>query len=320
MEIIKDYISNTSQTSTKNRFIVIHDTGNPNSTISNEVAYMKRAGIQNQAYVTHFIDDKNVVQTAPSGKISWGAGNINPYAYAQIEMVHVTPDKFGQQVKLLGELLKKLCSESGIPGYFTNGSNDGIITHNQAAKYFGGSNHTDPNSYINSRGWSMKDFQEELVKIINIKQPTKIEYKDLTSNIVPFNAKGVCWITALEGAVVYEDPELKKPKNQSVPYGSAWQIYGSNDGGVFNIGGYISQHDAVAKFNRGMGMGNYIGMTVTIATDDCYTQSLPGPDQPGVMHLKNGNSYKVINQNSDFSYVDLGLNQWVPAAKLYLTV
>ncbi|MEJ6348773.1 peptidoglycan recognition family protein [Holzapfeliella sp. He02] len=326
MEIIKDFIQGTPQTPTQNRFIVVHDTGNDKSTIDGEVSYMKRAGLQNQAYVTHFVDDKKVVQTAPSGKISWGAGNINQFAYAQIEMVHVAPDKFSQQVELLGQLLKQLCSESGIPGYFTNGTNNGIITHNQAAKYFGGSDHTDPDSYVISRGWTMDKFRGRISEIINSQssqapKPTQVKLEDLTLS-VPFRAKGACWVSNPDGAIIYKDAELKEPTSQVVPFGSAWQIYGAGDGGIFTIGNnlYISQSDAVAKFSRGMGMGDYTGMTAVVTADDCYTQTIPEAGQAGVSHLEKGGAYRINRQSQDFKFVDLGKDQWVDTSKLNIVL
>lgn len=146
-------------------------------------------------------------------------------------------------------------------------------------------------------------------------EPATLDLNDF-SIPVPFAAKGLCIVENKAGAQLYEDAELTKPTATILPYGSAWQIFGAGDGGVFGVGGYINQGDAIAKFNRGLGSGNYRGMVAVIATDDCFTQALPESNQPGIEHKLKGDRYKIINQSDDLKYVDLGFNQWVATEKL----
>ena len=68
------------------KWIIAHETANNNSTIDSEVKYMKSNA--NNAFVTHFVGGGGrIIQTAPVGKVCWGAGGTaNRYSYAQVEL------------------------------------------------------------------------------------------------------------------------------------------------------------------------------------------------------------------------------------------
>src|SRR5699024_10199989 len=128
-----------------NNLLLAHETANPNSTIDGEVAYMKSNW--KSAFVTHFVGGGGrIIQTAPVGKVSWGAGGrANPFAYAQIELCR-TKDKatFKKDYAAYIWLLRDLASKAGIPKTLDTGSSvydKGIKSHKWVSDKLGGTDH-----------------------------------------------------------------------------------------------------------------------------------------------------------------------------------
>lgn len=62
------------------RGVVIHDTGNENSTISSEVSYMKQNYSSTRVFVHTFIDNQQIINIADTKYMAEGAGPYaNPY-------------------------------------------------------------------------------------------------------------------------------------------------------------------------------------------------------------------------------------------------
>lgn len=154
----------------KSRFIIAHESGNPNNTgtnsLLNEVAFMKR-NWQN-AFVSHWIGSgARIIQIAQTGKVQWGAGpNCNPYAYAQVELARTNRySTFQQDYKAYIWLLRHLAQEAGLPMSLNTGnsvSHPGIKTHAWVSRHLGGTDHSDPEGYLESWGVGMAQFQTDL--------------------------------------------------------------------------------------------------------------------------------------------------------------
>lgn len=292
----------------QNNIIVVHETGNPKSTIDGEVNFM--SGNWRNAFVTHFVSDSRIIQVAPVGRSSWGCGPTgNSKAYAQIEMVRVSKDKFPDQVKLLGQLVGKLSKDSGIP--LTWNRYKGLTTHAEISREYQEVNHYDPESYVAMQGWTLQQFYDEVIKAAK-GESDDMDLTKLTGQCA-VDALGVAWISNPGGAILYN--KNKKPTDRVLPLGSPWAFHNTDDG-MLSVGGLIDQKDALVKFNRGKTGGDYRGMTVKVVTDDCYTQQQPKADMPGVQKLPQGELYLVINQSEDKKYFDLGVNQWITTEKL----
>lgn len=161
---IENQISIPNHERTIDKYIVIHDVGQDGSTIDNEVTYMKREWVRNQAFVHFFVDDKRIIQVANTGYRAWGAGNVNSYAPVQIEMSHVPANRIGAQLALVGQLVRMEAQKYGIPLDLNPASTaaKGIITHHWASIHYGGSDHVDPDGYLASRGVSLADLQKAI--------------------------------------------------------------------------------------------------------------------------------------------------------------
>lgn len=155
----------------QNRYIIVHDTANPNASGRNEATYMKRNW--RNAYTSHIVGDGIVYQVGEPGYVSYGALNANPYAPAQIEL-QATPDKvlFAKNYAVYIGLIRDLCNQFGIPKTLDNiyGTN-GAKSHLWVTNNFGG-DHTDPYGYLASMGISKAQFANDIANGLN-GQPNK---------------------------------------------------------------------------------------------------------------------------------------------------
>ena len=127
------------------RGVVIHDTGNENSTISSEVSYMK----QNYSSTRVFVHNQQIINIADTKYMAEGAGPYaNPY-FVQFEMPHeYTAASFANQLGNAAYYTAYILKQNNLP--VTKGTKDGggtVWTHAMISNYLGGTDHEDPISY-----------------------------------------------------------------------------------------------------------------------------------------------------------------------------
>ena len=131
------------------RGVVIHDTGNENSTISSEVSYMKQNYSSTRVFVHTFIDNQQIINIADTKYMAEGAGPYaNPY-FVQFEMPHeYTAASFANQLGNAAYYTAYILTQNNLP--VTKGTKDGggtVWTHAMISNYLGGTDHEDPISY-----------------------------------------------------------------------------------------------------------------------------------------------------------------------------
>ena len=131
------------------RGVVIHDTGNENSTISSEVSYMKQNYSSTRVFVHTFIDNQQIINIADTKYMAEGAGPYaNPY-FVQFEMPHeYTAASFANQLGNAAYYTAYILKQNTLP--VTKGTKDGggtVWTHAMISSYLGGTDHEDPISY-----------------------------------------------------------------------------------------------------------------------------------------------------------------------------
>ncbi len=131
------------------RGVVIHDTGNENTTTNSEVSYMKQNYSSTQVFVHTFIDNQQILNIADTKYMAEGAGpNANPY-FVQFEMPHeYTVASFAKQLGNAAYYTAYILKQNNLP--VTKGTKDGggtVWTHAMISSYLGGTNHEDPISY-----------------------------------------------------------------------------------------------------------------------------------------------------------------------------
>ena len=131
------------------RGVVIHDTGNENSTISSEVSYMKQNYSSTRVFVHTFIDNQQILNIADTKYMAEGAGPYaNPY-FVQFEMPHeYTAASFANQLGNAAYYTAYILKQNNLP--VTKGTKDGggtVWTHAMISSYLGGTDHENPISY-----------------------------------------------------------------------------------------------------------------------------------------------------------------------------
>ncbi|WP_302499810.1 peptidoglycan recognition protein family protein [Limosilactobacillus reuteri] len=131
------------------RGVVIHDTGNENSTISSEVSYMKQNYSSTRVFVHTFIGNQQILNIADTKYMAEGAGPYaNPY-FVQFEMSHeYTAASFANQLGNAAYYTAYILKQNNLP--VTKGTKDGggtVWTHAMISSYLGGTDHEDPISY-----------------------------------------------------------------------------------------------------------------------------------------------------------------------------
>jgi N-acetylmuramoyl-L-alanine amidase len=129
--------------------VVIHDTANGNSSLTDEVDYMERNYAATGVFVHAFIDNRQIVNIANTHYQAQGAGpRANPY-YVQFEMPHMhLQAAFAQQQANASYYTAYILKSYGclVSRGQPNG-NGSVWTHELVTRYLGGTNHQDPNEY-----------------------------------------------------------------------------------------------------------------------------------------------------------------------------
>ena len=138
-----------STSSGRPRGVVIHETGNENTTINSEVSYMKQNYSSTMVFVHTFIDNQQIINIADTKYMAEGAGSsANPY-FVQFEMPHeYTATSFANQLGNAAYYTAYILKKNNLP--VIKGTKDGggtVWTHAMISSYLGGTDHQDPISY-----------------------------------------------------------------------------------------------------------------------------------------------------------------------------
>lgn len=140
--------------------VVVHETANPNSTIYNEIAYMKSH--YQSAFVHTFVDGSRIINIANTNYLSWGAGPIANQRYVQFEQVEVhSKAAFASELNNGAYYTAYMLKQYGLtPKRYTT-----VLSHHDVSNQLGGTNHTDPDGYWTSNArtyfgttYTMTDF------------------------------------------------------------------------------------------------------------------------------------------------------------------
>lgn len=167
-EIDYRLINYSGRKTTANKYIIAHESGNPNNvgpnSLEGEVKYMQGQAAQGGAFTSHWVGSGGkIVQIAPVGYIQYGAGGVaNPLSYAQVELARTNnAETFKKDYAAYVWLLRSLAAECGIPQTLDKTGN-GIKTHLWVTNNLGNTDHTDPYAYLNSWGISNAQFAADI--------------------------------------------------------------------------------------------------------------------------------------------------------------
>lgn len=167
-------IDYTGRKTTANKYVIAHESGNPNNvgpnSLEGEVKYMKGQAAAGGAFTSHWVGSGGrIIQIAPVGKIQYGAGGVaNPLSYAQVELARTNnAETFKKDYAAYVWLLRQLAGECGIPKTLDKTGN-GIKTHLWVTNNLGNTDHTDPYSYLNSMGISNAQFAADIANGLDV--------------------------------------------------------------------------------------------------------------------------------------------------------
>lgn len=133
-------------------YLVIHETANPGASAYNHTLLWAR----DDTYAVHHVmelDGSTVYDTVPENRLCWHVGNGNRYTIG-IELAHATnAADFARQ---WGEAVKWAGDELRAHGWDTSR----LLSHYEAARRWGGSDHTDPNGYFRAYGKTWLEFKQ----------------------------------------------------------------------------------------------------------------------------------------------------------------
>lgn len=135
-------------------YIVIHETANPGASAYNHTLLWSR----DDTYAVHHVmelDGSTVYDTVPEDRLCWHVGNGNGYTIG-IELAHATDA--ADFAKQWGEAVKWTGDELRAHGWDTSR----LLSHYEAARRWGGSDHTDPNGYFRAYGKTWLEFKQDV--------------------------------------------------------------------------------------------------------------------------------------------------------------
>lgn len=157
----------------KPKGVLIHATGNVDSSLDEEINYMAKHYATNGVFVHAFIDHQAIRQIADNRYMAQGAGpNANPY-YIQFEMTQLSSaDDFARQLSNAAYYTAYMLKKYNLPLTVAQPNKSGSLwTHALASHYLGGTDHADPDQYWLSAGqeffgtpYSLENFRD-LVQI-----------------------------------------------------------------------------------------------------------------------------------------------------------
>ncbi|QRO85292.1 glucosaminidase domain-containing protein [Mammaliicoccus vitulinus] len=245
--------------------IIAHETANPNSTIQGEIAYMKNN--YQSAFVHAFVDDKNIIEVAPTDYLAWGAGGVANQRFIHVELVRVYGgDRFARSINNYADYIATNLAYYGLP--LDSAENDGTGTlwsHDAVSRYLGGTDHSDPYGWFAENNYTFN----ELIDLVREKYSYKTGHLTAPSKPVVSNPK-----PATPTKPVVSKPKPTKPvaTKPTKPVSSPAKTVVVNYKGTVNpniSGVYSSVYDTTTKSAT-----NKAGKTFNIGKQSTYNNQV----------------------------------------------
>lgn len=133
-------------------YLVIHETANPGASAYNHTLLWAR----DDTYAVHHVmelDGSIVYDTVAEDRLCWHVGNGNGYTIG-IELAHAS--NASDFAKQWGEAVAWAGDELRAHGWDTSR----LLSHHEAARRWGGSDHTDPDGYFRAYGKTWLEFKQ----------------------------------------------------------------------------------------------------------------------------------------------------------------
>ena len=142
--------------------LVVHSTGNAGATAWDHVQYWGRIG--NDAYMSQWVcdwtNDGTVYQVAPGNAVTWHVGNGNWYSVGIEICEGTTREQADKSIDTAAQWCAYYLKEQGW-------GIDRLISHNEARAKWGGTDHVDPDPYLQRWGYSWGWFKSKVASYMN---------------------------------------------------------------------------------------------------------------------------------------------------------
>ncbi|MBM6628892.1 glucosaminidase domain-containing protein [Mammaliicoccus vitulinus] len=255
--------------------IIAHETANPNSTIQGEIAYMKNN--YQSAFVHAFVDDKNIIEVAPTDYLAWGAGGVANQRFIHVELVRVYGgDRFARSINNYADYIATNLAYYGLP--LDSAENDGTGTlwsHDAVSRYLGGTDHSDPYGWFAENNYTFN----ELIDLVREKYSYKTGHLTAPSKPVVSNPKPATPTKPVVSKPKPTKPVVSQPKptkpvvtKPTKPVSSPAKTVAVNYKGTVNpniSGVYSSVYDSTTK-----SAANKAGKTFNIGKQSTYNNQV----------------------------------------------
>ena len=255
--------------------IIAHETANPNSTIQGEIAYMKNN--YQSAFVHAFVDDKNIIEVAPTDYLAWGAGGVANQRFIHVELVRVYGgDRFARSINNYADYIATNLAYYGLP--LDSAENDGTGTlwsHDAVSRYLGGTDHSDPYGWFAENNYTFN----ELIDLVREKYSYKTGRLTAPSKPVVSKPKPTTPTKPVVSKPKPTKPVVSQPKptkpvltKPTKPVSSTAKTVAVNYKGTVNpniSGVYSSVYDTTTK-----SAANKAGKTFSIGKQSTYNNQV----------------------------------------------
>lgn len=148
MSIIKENIVANGYGSLSPSYFCVHSTANPGATAANHASLWSRE----PTYAVHLVSDwTRALHTVPYNRLCYQVGNGNRYVEGLEICEGTTREQFDAGIKIAAQVVRERLAAHGW-------GVDRLITHDEARRRWGGTDHTDPLPYFKRWGYSWDEF------------------------------------------------------------------------------------------------------------------------------------------------------------------
>ncbi|RXI79181.1 peptidoglycan recognition protein family protein [Levilactobacillus suantsaii] len=239
--------------------VVVHETANPDSTIYNEISYMKR-NYQN-AFVHTFVDASHIINIANTKYLAWGSGPMGNERYVQFEQVEVhSKSAFASELNNAAYYTAYILKQYGLtPKRYTT-----VLSHHDVSTRLGGTTHTDPDGYWSTNA---KKYFGTTYTMTNFVALVNTQYANLGGTVTTADSNTTTstpHVTAQKKTVTYNHGGNNETATLANNY-TNWTVYthvkGTSNSRRIGWGNLSSDHRGTKVYvdSRGVKRGGWSG-------------------------------------------------------------
>lgn len=148
MSVITERVVANGYGSLSPSYFCVHSTANPGATAANHASLWSRE----PTYAVHLVSDwTQALHTVPYDRLCYQVGNGNRYVEGLEICEGTTREQFDAGIQIAAQVVRERLAAHGW-------GVDRLITHDEARRRWGGTDHTDPLPYFSKWGYTWEEF------------------------------------------------------------------------------------------------------------------------------------------------------------------